>query len=562
MSNAEVLMNLSTLGTAGAQKLVMFGVFGAAGCLVGWLVGEPLFLVARTAETPNPGLAFSGDLVSRLNREGAKTGDVQIALIWNNLNDLDLHCVDPSGEEIYFGHRRSRSGGELDVDMNASWQHMSQQPVENIYWPANGAPMGKYQVYVDHYADHGGADPTEFRCEVGVQGKTQKFSGALSHGEPPRLVDEFTIAQPASIFPPAGAGPLLAIVLVAVWTALLSLGLAFALVIGQNRYLRRNWVSTKQAALLFGGATAVGFVAGAIGQIFYGLVNHLPALEPIGRVAGWVLLGGLMGAGMAYFIPNLPRRRAVAAGAAGGFVGAIAFMSAAGAGSEIIGRFLGAAFLGFAIGLMVALVEALSREVWLEIQYGPNESRSVTLGAQPVTIGSNREFCTVYAGGAAGIALRYVAQQGRVSCEDVAAARTFEVSPGDRRTAGKITVVVRAASKNTPDSSKPATAESARVARRGGNFLHVNGRKNILEDGTKLTASIILGLKAAAPDGVVAEVVRNPKQPETLGLKNTSTRNWWATTANGEKRQIEPGKSIKFASGTKINFGDVEGVLE
>jgi hypothetical protein len=97
--------------------------------------------IGSETSTATPSLIFSPDLVSRLQREGAKTGDIQIALIWNNYNDLDLHSIDPAGEEIYFGHKRASSGGELDVDMNAGGP-ISDQPVENIYWPPGGAPLG------------------------------------------------------------------------------------------------------------------------------------------------------------------------------------------------------------------------------------------------------------------------------------------------------------------------------------------------------------------------------------------------------------------------------------
>lgn len=41
----------------------------------------------------------------RLTRVGAKSGDVQVSLIWHNVNDLDLHVVTPSGEHIFFSVR-------------------------------------------------------------------------------------------------------------------------------------------------------------------------------------------------------------------------------------------------------------------------------------------------------------------------------------------------------------------------------------------------------------------------------------------------------------------------
>ncbi|MCS7047282.1 MAG: hypothetical protein NZO58_13065, partial [Gemmataceae bacterium] len=77
----------------------------------------PPELRAGRAPTPVPP---PPEFAQRLNQAGGKSGDVQLTLIWYNGNDLDLHCVEPSGEEIFFARRRSRSGGELDVDMNAS----------------------------------------------------------------------------------------------------------------------------------------------------------------------------------------------------------------------------------------------------------------------------------------------------------------------------------------------------------------------------------------------------------------------------------------------------------
>lgn len=74
-------------------------------------------------------------------------GDVEITLRWNDRNDVDLHCIDPNGEELYYSHKRSRSGGIFEVDMNAGDRNSS-NPVEYIYWPHGGAPFGSYTVKV------------------------------------------------------------------------------------------------------------------------------------------------------------------------------------------------------------------------------------------------------------------------------------------------------------------------------------------------------------------------------------------------------------------------------
>jgi len=141
-----------------------------------------------------PAAVFSADISQRLKEHGAKTGDVQASLLWNNFNDLDLHIIDPNGEHIYFAHKRARSGGELDVDMNAGGPE-SNEPVENIYFPRGKAPAGHYKVLVHHYANHGSADPSAFRCEVLVGTEVHKFSGSLSSGDPIRLVYEFTLDE-------------------------------------------------------------------------------------------------------------------------------------------------------------------------------------------------------------------------------------------------------------------------------------------------------------------------------------------------------------------------------
>ena len=84
------------------------------------------------------------ELQARLDREGARSGDVQISLMWDNYNDLDLHVVCPSGERIHGGNKISECGGELDVDANVRPE--TKKPVENIVWPDFKAPPGEYKV--------------------------------------------------------------------------------------------------------------------------------------------------------------------------------------------------------------------------------------------------------------------------------------------------------------------------------------------------------------------------------------------------------------------------------
>ena len=108
-----------------------------------------------------------------------KNVDIRASLIWNNLNDLDLHVVPPSGEEIFYGHKESACGGWLDVDMNVRGE--SEKPVENVRWTKGTAPKGHYRVFVQNYRFHEKKPtPTEFRLEIEVNGDIRHFDGVIS----------------------------------------------------------------------------------------------------------------------------------------------------------------------------------------------------------------------------------------------------------------------------------------------------------------------------------------------------------------------------------------------
>ena len=142
------------------------------------------------------GLDFSvfdlGEFSSRLKKAGAKEGHITVSLIWENLNDLDLHCIDPNGEEIYFGNRIGKLGN-LDVDMNAGGKS-SKEPVENLFYEK--PVKGEYQIFVNHYNNRGDPDPTEFMVWVRVQGKREKrIKGKLTDGDPKKPIHTIYLSK-------------------------------------------------------------------------------------------------------------------------------------------------------------------------------------------------------------------------------------------------------------------------------------------------------------------------------------------------------------------------------
>jgi uncharacterized protein YegL len=133
-----------------------------------------------TAEPPPAG-QISMEYKRRLDRAGAKSGDVRVSLFWHNHNDLDLRVTCPSGEEIYFGHRDSACGGKLDVDMNVTPD--TDEPCENVFWPTGAAPPGVFKVEVVHFKNHnkgGCGDPTAFEVCIKVGASESRYPGSIS----------------------------------------------------------------------------------------------------------------------------------------------------------------------------------------------------------------------------------------------------------------------------------------------------------------------------------------------------------------------------------------------
>jgi len=119
------------------------------------------------------------EIIDRLDDVKAGSGDIQLSLIWDNYNDLDLSCVEPNGTVIDFEHRLALSGGNLDVDMNATPQ--SKRPVENLFWPLGQAQRGTYRVYVNYYRRHTlSKNKVEFSLRVLTGDKDSIVKGSVA----------------------------------------------------------------------------------------------------------------------------------------------------------------------------------------------------------------------------------------------------------------------------------------------------------------------------------------------------------------------------------------------
>lgn len=123
------------------------------------------------------------------------TGDIQVTLRWDDLNDLDLWVVDPSGEQIYYAHPYSASGGVLDVDANRGCgANITTNAVENIYWPEGQSPSGDFVVYVNLYTTCGNsASSSDYTVTVLQEGVEKTFTGTVSPSNQNVRIVEFSV---------------------------------------------------------------------------------------------------------------------------------------------------------------------------------------------------------------------------------------------------------------------------------------------------------------------------------------------------------------------------------
>jgi hypothetical protein len=382
------------MSLATSQKWTFLpGAIVIVGTLVLWLLGEAALVIvllmtplqtqsgtgsqAQPSGQPQPaspsGSEPPPEFRVRLAQRGARSGDVQISLIWDGGNDLDLHCVGPDGYDIYSATRDSPSptGGRMDIDANAACYapEKTLPTVENIYWPSGSAPKGTYRVSVEGFERcPGGHDETPFRVSILANGQRLELEGtvvfskrlgkqlvktfevqsiadaptAQISGDPPQIAGGVTAS-------PVGRPPHLQVI----WTALIAPGLALVAVAANNLRGAERLLVPRRCAWVPATATLIGLGCGWSGGRLDRavLISGNPNL---GFVLSWLLLGTGLGVLVSFLAPRAPFKKAAVSGLLGGAIGAALYFPGCW-GGESYGRLLAVMPLGLVLGCRVTL---------------------------------------------------------------------------------------------------------------------------------------------------------------------------------------------------------------
>lgn len=142
--------------------------------------------------------AIVGAMGERLRMAGAKTGDIQISIGWNTIDDVDLHVQAVNGAGVSWINWMAPfgvDGGELDVDMNAAPDQLTNRAVENVYWPFGQSPKAEYVVGVHLFRNRTGLRSVPVSVVIKVGESTKVFNVDCVSGRNVTEVTRFTKAN-------------------------------------------------------------------------------------------------------------------------------------------------------------------------------------------------------------------------------------------------------------------------------------------------------------------------------------------------------------------------------
>jgi hypothetical protein len=253
---------------------------GAIGGLGGAITAQGI------SSSTGGGSTFSTEMRERLEAAGAKQGAIEIGLSWENTNDLDLHVIDPTGERVFFQRKRGSSGGELDVDRNASCGSVTDRPVEHVVWTDDTPPRGSYTVCVHHFQTCGGsAAPTPFQVEMKIGDASPRvMRGTSDPSVVIRDISQLSLIPVLATFdyPPRAPAGFPWLFRLIGWTI-------FGVLVGLAQGIARGSSQAARHAALGGALGGMG------GGLLFEAIAAAGVADLASRLVGFVILGACIG---------------------------------------------------------------------------------------------------------------------------------------------------------------------------------------------------------------------------------------------------------------------------
>jgi hypothetical protein len=246
----------------------------------------------------------------------------------------------------------------------------------------------------------------------------------------------FSINYPQPIF--------FGIFMTALWAGIFSIFIATGLFDAIDIYCRRktDWLELLKKSVPSG--FIAGAISGGIAQTIYGPLSESISdawVHFLFQSACWGLAGLILGWVLSKSIPNLGARRAIYAGAVGGFLGGAGFLIVSSFLTYTPGRMLGVGIMGAALGLCLVIVEEQSRIAYVEVHWAPDDVSFFTLGSTPVFIGAgDSDICVP---SVARHAMSLVIEGGQIIGTDHTKGKKKPLLEGSHINIGKIDMVIR-----------------------------------------------------------------------------------------------------------------------